>query len=191
LSRLTGRAFHAVLILFIQALVAFRGIYAGRLRSVSRVCPAPFHSDDNTPVEFIVSLLQTVFAKPERETPHIVAQLNEQGASACGPYPAAVAKALLDECERRIREAGHPQRMTGEEAADTPDEAQDETFAYACEALNWHFPGMSTNALVTRLRQFPFHMQADVQVAIDRLLSSPVGFFGIDEEYRNELVSRS
>jgi len=148
-----------------------------------------FHSDDNTPVEFIVSLLQTVFAKSEREARHIVAQLNEQGVSACGPYPAAVAKALLDECERRIREAGHPQRLTREEAADTPDEAQDETFAYAyaCEALNWHFAGMPTNALVTRLRQFPFHMQADVQVAIDRLLSSPVGFFGIHEEYRNEL----
>jgi ATP-dependent Clp protease adapter protein ClpS len=74
-----------------------------------------FHSDDNTPVEFIVSLLQTVFAKSERDARLIVAQLNEQGASACGPYPAAVAKALLDECERRIREAGHPQRVTGEE----------------------------------------------------------------------------
>jgi ATP-dependent Clp protease adapter protein ClpS len=75
-----------------------------------------FHSDDNTPVEFIVSLLQTVFAKSEREARHIVAELNEQGASACGPYPAAVAKALLDECERRIGEAGHPRRVTGEEA---------------------------------------------------------------------------
>jgi hypothetical protein len=30
-------------------------------------------------------------------------------------------------------------------------------------------------------------MQADVQVAIDRLLSSAVCFFGIHEEYRNEL----
>jgi len=133
-----------------------------------------FHSDDNTQVEFIVSLLQTVFAKSEREARLIVAQLNEQGASACGPYPAAVAKTLLDECERRIREAGHPQRVTGEETADTPDETQDGTFAYAYEALNWHFPGRSTSALVTRLRQFPSHMQADVQVAIDRLLSSPL-----------------
>jgi ATP-dependent Clp protease adapter protein ClpS len=42
-----------------------------------------FHSDDNTPVEFIVSLLQTVFAKSEREARHIVAELNEQGASTC------------------------------------------------------------------------------------------------------------
>jgi ATP-dependent Clp protease adapter protein ClpS len=149
-----------------------------------------FHSDDNTPVEFIVSLLQTVFAKSEREARHIVAHLNEQGASTCGPYPAAVAKALLDECDRRVREAGHPLRMTGEkaDAVDAPDDARYETFAYACQALNWHFAGMPASSLVTRLRQFPLHMQADVQVAIDKLLSSPIGFYGIHQEYRDHLA---
>src|ERR1700761_743725 len=148
-----------------------------------------FHSDDSTPVEFIVSLLQTVFSKSEREARHLVAELNEQGVSACGTYPAAVARALLDECERRVREAGHPLRLTSgkTDAVDADDDAQDKTFAYACEALNWHFPGMPTSSLVTRLRQFPLHMQADVQVAIDRLLSSPVGFYGIHQEYRDLL----
>ena len=146
-----------------------------------------FLSDDKTPVDFIAWLLQTVFAKSEREARHAVAQICEQGSSACGPYPAAVAKALFDECERHIREDGHPLRVVSQEAADTPDDTEDLTFAYACEALNWHFPGMPPSTLVTRLRQFPLHMQADVQVAIDRLLSSPIGFFGIHEEYRNDL----
>ena len=43
---------------------------------------------DGTPVEFIVSLLRTVFAHSERQAQFFVAQLNEQGSSACGPYPA-------------------------------------------------------------------------------------------------------
>src|SRR5690348_5997036 len=146
-----------------------------------------FLSDDKTPVDFIAWLLQTVFAKSEREAGHAVARLCEQGSSACGPYPPAVAEAMFDECERRIREAGHPLRIVSEEAAEAPDDAQDLTFAYACEALNWHFPGTPPSALVTRLRQFPLHMQADVQVAIGRLLSSSIGFFGVHEEYRDDL----
>jgi ATP-dependent Clp protease adapter protein ClpS len=146
-----------------------------------------FLNDDKTPVDFIAWLLQTVFAKSERDARHAVAQICEHGSFACGPYPAAVAKALFDECERHIRDDGHTLRVVSQEAADTTDDKQDLTFAYACEALNWHFPGTPPSALVTRLRQFPLHMQADVQVAIDRLLSSSIGFFGIHEEYRDSL----
>jgi ATP-dependent Clp protease adapter protein ClpS len=146
-----------------------------------------FHNDDKTPEEFVISLLRTVFGKSEREARTLTVQINEEGSSACGPYPAAVARALLEEAERRIRDAGHPLRIAGEEAADASDETQDVAFAYACEALDWHFTDTPPNALVTMLRQFPLHMQADVQVAIDRLFASPIGFFGIHEEYRNEL----
>jgi ATP-dependent Clp protease adapter protein ClpS len=146
-----------------------------------------FHKDDKTPKEFVLGLIRTVLAKSERDARATVAQIHREGMSAAGPYPAAVAKVLLNECERRVREAGHPLRVTGEEATDSSDETQDAAFAYACEALDWHFSGTPPSALVTRLRQFPLHMQADVQVAIARLFSSPVGFFGIHEEYRNDL----
>jgi ATP-dependent Clp protease adapter protein ClpS len=138
-----------------------------------------FHKDDKTPKEFVHSLIRTVFAKSERDARATVAQIHREGASASGPYPAAVAKVLLDECERRVREAGHPLRVTSQEARDSSDEVQDVAFAYACEALDWHFSGTPPSALVTRLRRFPLHMQADVQVALARLFSSPVGFFGI------------
>src|ERR1700761_1948518 len=173
-----------------QSQVAFEEMMQDVNAPLAESVQLVFHSDDKTPVDFIDQLLRTVFAHSERQAQFFVAQLNEQGSSACGPYPAVVAKVFLDECERRIREAGHPQRVTIEEAADAPDDIEDETsaFAYGCEALNWHFAGMPTSALVTRVRQFPFHMQADVQVAIDRMLSSPGGFFGIHEEYRNELA---
>jgi ATP-dependent Clp protease adapter protein ClpS len=146
-----------------------------------------FHNDDKTPEEFVISLLRTVFGKSQREASAFTAQINEQGKSACGPYPPAVAEALLEEADLRVRDAGHPLRIASEDAANAPDETQEVAFAYACEALDWHFTGTAPSALVTMLRQFPLHMQADVQVAIDRLFSSPLGFFGIHVEYREEL----
>jgi ATP-dependent Clp protease adapter protein ClpS len=146
-----------------------------------------FHNDDKTPEEFIISLLRTVFGRSEREARTFVAEISEHGEAACGPYPAAVAKVLIEEIELRVGEAGHPLRVTSEDAANASDEAQEVTFAYACEALDWHFTGTAPGALVTVLRQFPAHMQADVQVAIDRLFPSHIGFFGIHEEFREEV----
>jgi ATP-dependent Clp protease adapter protein ClpS len=62
-------------------------------------------------------------------------------------------------------------------------------FEYACEALDWHFAGIPRDQLVASSRQFPGHMRADVQVAIDRLFASPIRFFGIHEQYRYETVN--
>src|ERR1700759_4316054 len=91
-----------------------------------------FLNDDKTPVDFISWLLPGVFAKPKREAEHAVAQICEHGRSAFGPYPPAVAKALLEECQRRIHDAGHPLRIVSEVAAGDTDDTDDMTFAYAC-----------------------------------------------------------
>lgn len=62
-----------------------------------------------------------------------------------------------------------------------------EEFRLTHVALTWHFAGIPQ--LVTRKRQFPGHMRADVQAAIDRLFAGPLHFFGIHEEYRYETLS--
>ena len=60
---------------------------------------------------------------------------------------------------------------------------RDKPFKYACEALDWHFAGIAQEQMVATSRQFPGHMRADVQGAIDRLFSaSPIRFFGIHEQ---------
>ncbi|HLZ04447.1 MAG TPA: ATP-dependent Clp protease adaptor ClpS [Bradyrhizobium sp.] len=145
-----------------------------------------FHNDDKTPVEFVISLLRDVFGRTERDATAFASQINRQGKGVCGPYPPPVARALLEEAEQRIQDAGHPLQITSADAADTSDE-EDVAFTHAYEALDWHFAGTPASALVTVLRQFPLHMQADVQVALDKLFSSPLGFFGLHEEYRDDL----
>ena len=68
------------------------------------------------------------------------------------------------------------------------EELPGDEFKFAVTALYWHFAGMPRNQIVTRSRQFPGHMRADVQIAIDRLLADPIHFFGIHEEHRYETL---
>jgi hypothetical protein len=71
-----------------------------------------------------------------------------------------------------------------------PEITRNKQFDYACEALAWHFAGIPQDQLVASSRQFPGHMRADVQAAIDRLFSaSPIRFFGIDEPHRYETLT--
>ncbi|WP_456794348.1 AAA family ATPase [Bradyrhizobium sp. USDA 4513] len=42
---------------------------------------------------------------------------------------------------------------------------------------------------MTRSRQFPGHMRADVQIAIDKLFDVPIHFFGIHEQHRYETLA--
>ncbi len=84
---------------------------------------------------------------------------------------------ICDDCMYQI--AGH-----------FPELAGTKKFEYACDALAWHFAGIPRDRLVATSRQFPGHMQADVQVAVDRLFSaSPLRFFGIYEQHRYETLS--
>ncbi|MGH6679875.1 MAG: ATP-dependent Clp protease adaptor ClpS [Bradyrhizobium sp.] len=152
-----------------------------------------FHHDNKTPVEFVRDLLRAVFGKPQKDAIAFTAAIDGQGEAACGPYPASVAKALLKEAQERIRAAGHNLLLTGEVAsaneAEESEDAYDETFIWACDALQWHFADIPRNQLVTTVRQFSGHMRADVQVAIDKLFTAPVRFFGTDEEHRYETAS--
>jgi ATP-dependent Clp protease adapter protein ClpS len=92
-------------------------------------------------------------------------------------YRADKAAYLCSECMLVVREAS--EELPGDE------------FRFAYVALDWHFAGTPRHQFVTRSREFPGHMRADVQVAIDKLFGSPLHFFGIHEEYRYETLGFS
>jgi ATP-dependent Clp protease adapter protein ClpS len=189
---LTGGGFHAVLILFFFSLRLYWGSFMHDVSMQDSAADAEalrlvFHYGNGTPFEFVVKLLRTVFGRSERKASTFTWLVGEQGSGACGTYPPAVATALLDEAEKRIRAAGHSLRITSE--APDPESSEGEGFEYACEALDWHFSNTEPSRFVTRLRQFPGHLRADVQAAIDKLLASSVRFFGVHEEQRYETMS--
>jgi ATP-dependent Clp protease adapter protein ClpS len=79
---------------------------------------------------------------------------------------------------------------TSEVTNNLPEVTRTKQFSHACDALNWHFAGIPRDQLVATTRQFPGHMRADVQVAVDRLFStSPLRFFGIYEQHRYETLT--
>jgi ATP-dependent Clp protease adapter protein ClpS len=186
------------------------------------------HNDDDTPLDFIVTLIRSVFSRPLTEARAIVATIEMQGKAVCGTYPRAVADALLDTARQRIRASGHSLLMTAEAgddvasrfcklcsdfaaenivriagrnmpicdvcmltvAGNVSDVLEEKQFRYAGDALEWHFAGIPQDQLVATSRQFPGHMRADVQAAVDRLFSaSPIRFFGIHERQRYETLT--
>jgi ATP-dependent Clp protease adapter protein ClpS len=190
-----------------------------------------FHNDDDTPLEFVVELLHSVFDKQAVDAVRLTQAVSRDGLASCGTYPREVAIKLLEAARERVRVAGHPLRITShasplsheiddsrcklcgeifsanqlslkgrvtfvcddclyEVASKQSAVARTRQFEYAYEALEWHFAGTRLNQLVATSRQFPGHMRADVQSAIDRLFSvSPVRFFGIHEEHRYETLT--
>lgn len=189
------------------------------------------HNDDDTPVEFVLELLHSVFGKQMADAFRLVESVDTYGKATCGIYPRDVAEELLEAARKRIRTSGHPLRITSRASAEgnaIPDDrcklcgehsstnrlslrgtpvlvcddcmrevtrklsevARNKPFEYACDALAWHFAGIPRDQLVATSRQFPGHMRADVQVAIDKQFSaSPIRFFGIHEDRRYETLT--
>ena len=151
-----------------------------------------FHNDDDTPEEFVRNLLRDVFGRSEDDIAALMSEIESNGKGACGPYPAAMAITLLAAAKERIRSAGYHLYIASEAAtagAEAETAAPEEEFDCACHALQHHFQGIPRSRLVTSARQFPGHMRADIQAAINRLFASPIRFFGIHEEHRYETMT--
>ena len=190
-----------------------------------------FRNNNETPVDFVVDLLNSVFKKSAADTTGLLEKIDKYGQAICGTYPRERANKLLAAARRRIRAAGHSLLITSEAVAqedDAPDDhcklcgtlfsedrdalegavalicddclydisrtlpevAARRQFDSACDALAWHFAGIPHDQLVATSRQFPGHMRADVQGAVDKLFSaSPIRFFGIHEGYRYETLT--
>jgi ATP-dependent Clp protease adapter protein ClpS len=189
-----------------------------------------FHNDDNTPFEFVIELLHSLFKKPLADAFRFQEAVEKHGQAVCGIYPRDVANELLGTARERIRAADHALLISSEAVAEgdkahndpcgmcgaffgnrlslagratiicddcvsvmtgaLADPTRNKQFDYACDALAWHFIGIPRDRMISTSRQFPGHMRADVQVAIQRLFSiSPIRFFGIYEQYRYETLN--
>lgn len=70
----------------------------------------------------------------------------------------------------------------------TMGERKEYKFAY--EALRWHFTGIPTEQIVSSSRDFPGHMRADIQRAVESLHGTrPIRFFGLHDRQRYETLT--
>ena len=83
-----------------------------------------FHDDEETPFDFVVDLVRSVFGRSELEAVALAAAVGQQGKALCGAYPANVADAMLQAARLRIGEAGHPLRITAEPFGATDNDGE-------------------------------------------------------------------
>jgi ATP-dependent Clp protease adaptor protein ClpS len=72
-------------------------------------------NDDYTPMDFVVTVLQTVFAMSREKATQVMLQVHRQGMGVCGTYTREVASAKVDQVVDIARRHQHPLQCTMEE----------------------------------------------------------------------------
>ena len=80
-----------------------------------------FHDDDETPVQFVIELLHSVFKKQLADAIRLTEAVDQHGQAICGTYPRDVANQVLEAARQRVRASGHPLRITSEAVAEGGD----------------------------------------------------------------------
>jgi ATP-dependent Clp protease adaptor protein ClpS len=81
-------------------------------------------NDDYTPMEFVVNVLEAVFAMAQQEATIIMLHVHQRGVGVCGVYTYEVAESKVAQVIELARQAQHPLQCTIEK--DGTDEEGDE-----------------------------------------------------------------
>jgi ATP-dependent Clp protease adaptor protein ClpS len=86
----------------------------------TRTRPPPLYkvlllNDDYTPMDFVVTVLQTVFAMSRERATQVMLQVHREGMGVCGTYTREVATAKVDQVVDIARRNQHPLQCTMEE----------------------------------------------------------------------------
>lgn len=73
-------------------------------------------NDDYTPMDFVVSILESIFQKSPAEAVRVMLQVHTQGAGLCGIYALQIAETKVQQVHERALQQGHPLKCTMEEA---------------------------------------------------------------------------
>ena len=75
-----------------------------------------FHNDHETPLQFVIELLHSVFGKQTADAFRFTDAILKEGKASCGTYPRDVAGDMLEAARQRIEATGHPLRITSRTA---------------------------------------------------------------------------
>lgn len=73
-------------------------------------------NDDFTPMDFVVSILQTIFYKDKDEAVNITMNVHTSGIGVCGVYTKDIAETKVEQVLAYAQENQHPLQCTLEEA---------------------------------------------------------------------------
>ncbi len=73
-------------------------------------------NDDYTTMDFVVSVLESIFKKSPAEAVQIMLSVHQKGHGVCGVFAREIAEAKMAMVQERAKAAGYPLRCTMEEA---------------------------------------------------------------------------
>ena len=73
------------------------------------------HNDDYTTMEFVVSMLESIFHLPSTEADQIMLQIHMRGIGVCGTYPYEIAETKVHQVYVMARQDGFPLKCSLEE----------------------------------------------------------------------------
>lgn len=87
----------------------------------SRVKPPPLYkvmllNDDYTPMDFVVSVLQTFFSMTREQATQVMLKVHREGMGVCGVYPKDVAATKVEQVVAFSRKHQHPLQCVMEES---------------------------------------------------------------------------
>lgn len=90
-------------------------------RETSKVAPPPMYmvillNDDYTPMEFVVNVLQRVFAKTADEAEHLMFKVHYEGRAVCGIYTRDIAASKVEIVRQLAYARQHPLQCVMEPA---------------------------------------------------------------------------
>ena len=74
------------------------------------------HNDNYTTMEFVVEVLESVFALSHEQSLRVMLNVHQQGHGVCGVYPFEIAETKVATVHALAREQGFPLRASFEEA---------------------------------------------------------------------------
>ena len=73
------------------------------------------HNDDYTTMDFVVSVLESIFHLPPTEANRIMLQIHMSGYGVCGTYPFDIAETKVHQVHARAKSEGYPLKCSLEE----------------------------------------------------------------------------
>jgi len=86
----------------------------------TRVRPPPLFkvlllNDDYTPMDFVVAVLQSVFAMTREQATQVMLKVHHEGMGVCGVYPRDLAESKVEQVMAFARKHQHPLQCVMEE----------------------------------------------------------------------------
>ncbi len=79
------------------------------------------HNDHFTTMEFVVSVLVSVFSMPEQKAVATMLDIHQKGAGKCGVFAREIAETKISQVHAKAEQAGYPLRCTMEPLEENDD----------------------------------------------------------------------